>query len=965
MAILSVLAFFLLFPCAQNLEPVTLRNFARQYDHSVQAAESLWKKGSYQEALQQLKRARALAEEMEDAKRKIRSLMRIGKLCFATDQMTDSRESYLAAMSAAKDAGLKREAEESRLAMEIWELYTQAQAQLFAGEHEKSVDALNLALELAGEINSSIHEAKCLRQLSLAYLAKQDLENFLSTNQRSLKIAQGLNDQVEKAKSLINIGSYYLRRSDYSQALNLYSEALGASREAQNKRDESLCLKNIGFILTQFGFYERSLDYLLDAHDIDLRLGNDAFFPQTMISLGEGLRNRGLAYSNREDLYRSLDYFAKALNWGITNGDKNTELNAINNIGNIYLKLEKYHTAQSYFRRAQELAEEVQDEEARIQVMNNVGICNLKNDNVQEAQWYFQAALKQGKQIGQDKVLWESLFYLGQCYEKMGDMRQALNSYSYSIDAIEHIRGNILTDYYKVRFMQNKFSVYEAMIDLLFSLSQKKPLSDHTEEIFCAVERAKARVFLETLSKEKVDFCGELKSSQKTREKEISGRIAAVIQEIRKPGLSSQRRIELQKTLKQLEEEYLDFISRIEAEAPDVVSAGVPLPVRVSHVQEMLLDEKTSILEYFLGERNSLLFLITKENFHIFPLPPRKEIETSIKAYLKLLSDPPAASEWMGGLAANRLSQDLLFPALKILPESAERLIFIPDGALLYLPFETLTLFPKDPSSREDPLISKFTISYAPSCSSLLVLNERKTKERYARNLLAFGNPLSPSNTASSEKAGISVANILKETYEGQGFDFSSLPQSDREIKEISSFFPKSDRTICRRGKASKGTIKRLPLEDYQIIHFACHGFIDEMIPYRSSLVLSWDEHSGEDGFLQVREIANLRLAAELIILSACETGRGQIGKGEGILGLTRSLFFSGAKSVVSALWKVGDRVAARFMHYYYSYLSQGHDKAQALRLAKLAMLKSRYSHPFYWAPFVLHGEAASRLAFP
>jgi CHAT domain-containing protein len=243
-----------------------------------------------------------------------------------------------------------------------------------------------------------------------------------------------------------------------------------------------------------------------------------------------------------------------------------------------------------------------------------------------------------------------------------------------------------------------------------------------------------------------------------------------------------------------------------------------------------------------------------------------------------------------------------------------------------------------------------------------LFLKERKRKDRYVRNLLAFGSPVPPPGRKADGQKRVSLANILRETYEGQGFDLSSLPQTDREIKEISSFFSKNSRTVCRRREASKDMLKSISLEDYQIIHFACHAFIDEKIPYRSALVLSWDERSREEGFLQVREIANLRLAAELVVLSACETGRGQIEKGEGILGLTRSLFNSGARSVVSTLWKIGDSATAVFMRDFYDYLSRGNDKAQALRLAKLALLKSKYSHPFYWAPFVLHGESSSRL---
>ena len=962
MAILLVLSIFLSFSNGQSPKAVSLKDLAQQYDLALLTGESRWKEGNFQEALRLLKSARELAQEMKDAGKEVKCLMLSGKICWALGQLEDSKEFYSTAFSEAMSANLKREAEESELALAIWKLHSQGQAELFAGKHEKSMETFNTALELAKKIDSREHEVKCLRQLSLVYWAKQDLENFFSTNEASLKIAQELNDHREKAKSLINIGLYYLRLSDYSKALNCYSDALDISRDTKDKRDESLCLKNIGFILSQFGFYERSLDYLLEAHDIDRQSGHAAFFPQDIINLGEGFRNKGLIFSNREDLYLALNYFTEALDSGKRNADKQTQLKALNNIGNIYLKLKKYYAAQRYFRLTQQIAEEVQDREALIEVLNNLGVCNFKTDNVENAQKYFQAALEQGKQISKDKILWETLLYLGQCYEKKGAFEQALDCYNNSVGAIEHIRSNIIMDDYKVGFMENKFSVYEAVVDLLYGRSKDNVSSNEAEEIFYAVEKAKARAFLETLGEEERDFRGRVNPSLETKEKEISSRISAVIQEMTQRDLSPGGRADLQKSLKRFEDEYLNLISRIRLEAPDVANAVFPLPISVRQAQEWLLNERTAILEYFLGEKNSLLFLMTKRKLSIFPLPPRKEIESSINAYLKLLADPPKG-EWMGALASIRLSRDLLFPAMENLPHSVERLIFIPDGPLLYLPFDTLALFPADSSSGEDFLISKYTISYASSCSSLLFLKERQKKDRYVQNLLAFGNPLPPSDI-SSGKNKISVANILRETYEGQGFDFSSLPQSDREIKEISSFFSKNDRTICLGREASKDMIKNLSLEDYQIIHFACHGFIDEKIPYRTALVLSWDGYSREEGFLQVREIANLRLDAELVVLSACETGRGHIEKGEGILGLTRSFFYSGARSVVSALWKIGDKATARFMRHFYFYLSQENDKAQALRLAKLDLLKSKYSHPFYWAPFVLHGESSSRLNF-
>ena len=139
---------------------------------------------------------------------------------------------------------------------------------------------------------------------------------------------------------------------------------------------------------------------------------------------------------------------------------------------------------------------------------------------------------------------------------------------------------------------------------------------------------------------------------------------------------------------------------------------------------------------------------------------------------------------------------------------------------------------------------------------------------------------------------------------------------------------------------------------------------MDEEFPFRSALILSLDEDRKEDGFLQVREIYNLKLEADLVILSACQTGKGKLERREGILGFPRIFFYIGAKSVVLSLWKINDKSTSIFMNYFYYYLSQGNEKARALRLAKLKMIESKFCHPFYWAAFVLNGDFNSRVSF-
>jgi CHAT domain-containing protein len=249
-----------------------------------------------------------------------------------------------------------------------------------------------------------------------------------------------------------------------------------------------------------------------------------------------------------------------------------------------------------------------------------------------------------------------------------------------------------------------------------------------------------------------------------------------------------------------------------------------------------------------------------------------------------------------------------------------------------------------------------------PSASSLIFLDNRKENKSYPKELLIFGAPDYSRQPLSMQNDQENPMGMLYEIYENQGYQFLPLPYSGKEISKISEYFPIEKTDIFLNGDASEYTIKQLPLEDYRVIHFACHSFLDETFPMRSALVLSLDENYKEDGFLKVREIYNFNLNTELVVLSACRTGRGKMEGSDGVLGLPRIFFYTGAKSVVSTLWGIDDKSAVDFMNYFYQGLSEGENKAQALQNAKLKMIKSKYSHPYYWGAFILNGDYRSTI---
>jgi CHAT domain-containing protein len=191
------------------------------------------------------------------------------------------------------------------------------------------------------------------------------------------------------------------------------------------------------------------------------------------------------------------------------------------------------------------------------------------------------------------------------------------------------------------------------------------------------------------------------------------------------------------------------------------------------------------------------------------------------------------------------------------------------------------------------------------------------------------------------------------------------LAYAKKEIQTIAEYFPKKKRRLLIEEEAAEERIKELRLSDFAVLHFASHGFFDDESWWRSALILDHDNRSSEDGLLQPRDILGLYLNADLVVLSACETGKGKIETGEGLMSQAQAFFFAGARSLVTSVWNINDRSTAEFMRHFYSHLIQGSTKGQALRLAKLEMLNSEYSHPFFWAAFLLMGEYKSPLKIP
>ena len=940
---------------SKAVEVKTVQGNQKSVEELLAKGRKLREEGKFEEAREIFESGVTLAEQAGNLEGQVESLFHLGDICWNQGDLTKSEEFYRQAYDLACDCGMEKWVERGNYIFEIFDHYNQGKILRAKQDYPGSVTSFKLAISQAEAINSPDHVIKCLRQLSVTYWGMFDFENFYRLNLQALDLARKINLKREIGQCLNNIGFYFWRINDYTRALSHYFEALEIAQELGNLSQQSACLNNIGTIYDQFELYDRSSEILMNSLS-RAKITNDNETKITvLLNLGVNFFNRLKKNMNKSYMQDSIYFSTEALDLSKKIGNKYFSMIALNNLGFIYLEKGNYNNSIRYLNDAINYANDLNDIGTIAVILNNLGLVYLKKGEIAQAKKYFSQAISLKDQILNGEVFWEAYYGLGKCLEKEGNSAKAIYYYEKSINQVEEIRNKIALDIFKTSFSKDKHRVYEDWINLIYHEYEKNPDENNLERAFQAVERAKAQAFLESLNISQRVFQERLPTKLREEERNMNLQFSQVLGQLALPNLGEEQKAKLLEDYKELEEKYMIHLIKIREAVPETRLSQInDFPV-LREVKKMFLNKKVALLEYFLGNRFSLLFIISKDEKKIIKLPGEQEIVNSIRGYLKLLSDQPI-SNFQGILAAQRIYHQLLEKAMESLSPEIKYLIIIPDGLLHYLPFEALVF----PSGKY--LGEKYSISYSPSTSSLLYLCRRSIPHNN-KVFMAFGSPKYKKKKLGSELINKSTYSLLLEIYKKKGFKLASLPFSQKEVKRISRFFPKEYKKIYLGDKATESILKKEKLDNVLILHFACHGFLDEEVPLRSAIVLSPEEELNEDGFFQVREIYGLSFSAEMVVLSACQTARGTLEKSEGVLGLPRSFFYSGARSVVSSLWDVSDKSTAEFMENFYHFLSEGKPKIEALQLAKIKMLK-KYAHPHYWAAFVLNGEPFSSIKF-
>ncbi len=861
---------------------------------------------------------------------------------------------------------------------QIDQLIKKANEQVNAQGHMKEAEeTAQQAVDLSRKLGDKARTMQAMLYLGSAYYYQGRLPEALEAFQQVAALAREIGNRKGLSRALNNAAAVLRDVGRYEDSLSYFYQVLALCRELKDLPMQWTASRNIGVLYLQLGETEKAEGPLKESLRISYELkdepGKSLVKNVAKVTREASLETLGEWEMDRQHYAEALDYYATSLASKPENPSFRAELLA--NMAAAHEKLGESRKSVELLHQAMKIWESTGTPTNPLMV-SALGYSQESLGQLNEALASQQRALALVRQSGGNPQLeWQFESRMAHVERALGRNQEALAHCQNSISGLELLRpGALNTESGRASILAKSRAAYAETADLLVDLHREA-------EALEIAERGRARAFLDMLAQSRARVAAELTPEQAKREEAILARITAAQKELWKEALPAKEEQQRKAKLSAAEDDLESFHLEVRHANPRYASIRYPEPINVGRIQKDLLGANTVLLEFLLGEKRSLVWAVTKAKLDVGVLPGRKDIEVAVEAYRKALTEKTSVLMRDRSLAEIGRRGKELYSMLLEPVESAlapgRSMIIVPDGALSYLPFETLILRGRRELSgekRPSYLIEEFPIVYAPSASALAAVKEsNREQSEPPRTLLAFGDPIVDvptglaKNGANADAARSSPREqeskpemAISAEYAERGFSVSRLPFTKDEVLGISRLYPATLRKVYLGGQAREETVKSERLDEYHYVHFATHGFIDEVHPGRSGILFSREPRSMEDGVLQMGEIVRLRLNADLVTLSACSTGLGKLVGGEGILGLTRAFFYAGARNVAVSLWNVNDSATAALMKAFYQNLNRDLPKAAALRQAKLNLLRGKdasWRHPYFWAAFVLVGE--------
>jgi CHAT domain-containing protein/Tfp pilus assembly protein PilF len=844
------------------------------------------------------------------------------------------------------------------------------------GDTQRALEYYNEALPQRQAAGDRKGEGYTLHGLGAIYDAMGEKQKALEYYGRALPIWRAIGDRSVEIYTLTSMGVAYSSLGQKQKALEYYNQAMPLHKAVGDRGGEAYTLTNIGAVYDSLGERQKALDYYGQALSLWKAVGDRTGESATLTNIGG-------VYHALGEWQKALDYHGRALALRKEAGDRRGEAHTLADIGVVYDSLGEEPKALDYYGRALALYEAVGDRKGEAYVLHSAGAVYEALGEKQKAAEQYGRALALRRAVHDRTGEATTLRNLARLERDRGNLAAAREFIGDALPLVESVRSNVASQELRASFFATVRNYYELSIDILMRSHTADPSAGYAAEALQTSERARARSLLDLLAEARIDIRQGVDPRLAERELAVRQRLDAKL-EYQFRLLSARHRPEQAAAaaaeIAALTTEFEQVQGEIRAASPAYAALTQPRPLTWREIQQQVLDPDTLLLEYSLGEERSYLWLVSDTSLHSFTLPNRAEIETAAVALMRVLSEGGTPEEFERRAA--EVSRLLLDPVAEYLGD--KRLVIVADGALHYVPFAALPPPPRPgrvgPSR---PLIAEHEIVSLPSASTLASLRRQVAGRRpAAKSLAVFADPVftrdderirstraavrarrAPPHAAAEAQQEYARASAAARSLgiKRAGFDLRRLPFSRREAARLLALVPRRETLAALDFKASQATAMSPEVQNYRIVHFATHGYLNPERPELSGLVLSLVNERGEsqDGFLSLPEVYNLHLPAELVVLSACQTGLGKQIQGEGLVGLTRGFMYAGAPRVVASLWEVEDRATSEMMgRFYEAMLRRGLRPAAALRAAQLSMQSGeRWSAPHLWAGFVLQGE--------
>ena len=855
------------------------------------------------------------------------------------------------------------------------------------GQTPQALDYLQQALTLWREVGDRQGEVITLDFLAAVYNKIGKHQQALDYYQQALLIRRELGNSIDErlsqrsaeANTLNIIGEIYRTTGQYQQALDYYQRALLINKELGNSTEERLgdrfreavILNNIGIVYRLIGQPQQALNFYQQALPM-MRAEANSTEERLRQRDGEAgiLNNIGLAYDELKQPDQALAYYQQSLPITREIGNRIGEATALNNIGAIYERLGQPQQALDYYQQALGINQEIGDRTGEAGNLNNIGIVYDGLGQLPKAVDYYQRSLLISQKVGDRDGEANTLYNLASAQKNLNNFPEALQSIQAAIVIVEDIRGQLVDPDARTSYFASVQSYYKLQVDLLMELHKKNPNQGYAAQAFNVTERSKARTLLELLTESKADIRTGVDPQLLQQEQDIQRQLTALDKrriELANASTNKEQIATLESQRETLQTQYRTLQSQIRTTSPKYAALKYPQPLTLEQIQQQILDDNTVILSYSLGKDRSYLWLIGKTEMISSQLPAGKIIEDLINQKVRPQLTNPRANRDGFLSATSELSNILLKPVLEKV--SNKRIVIIGDGALQYLPFGALP-DPRAENNQYQPLLVNNEVVYLPSASTLQTIrNETQNRTPAPKTLAVLADPVfttddqrvsQRSSTIPNNELPLAAQNLDRAARNARG-EWSRLPGTRRESETILNLVPSSQSLALLDFQANRANALSNQLSQYRFIHWATHGFANAQKPELSGIVMSLVQENGQkqDGYLLLGDIFNLNFNADLVVLSACETGLGEVVQGEGLIGLTRGLMYAGTTRVVTSLWAVPDEETATLMGSFYGkMLQQNKPPAEALRSAQLEMWRSRsWVAPYYWAAFTLQGE--------